>query len=302
VATTTFRNTWAVAWHELADSIRSRRAIVLLILYVLGAVASTLLFVKLLHTLENQLEKTVGVAEAQKVGGTTSALWKNTEFKEIMTHLIGSRDAADRLLSFTPLALFFGWLSFTFTPLLVMLMSSARISEEIWSGSVRFVMFRTSRLSWCAGKFAGQALQLLAALLLSALAVWVTGWCRMAFFAPLPNALGLLAFALKGWVYSIAFLGLATGISQVVASPNVATALGFAAMVVAGILSSVAGWMKSEPWQTIFETVAMLLPGGHLMDLWLTDLAHALPATLFVLCLGAAYALAGFVPFSRRNL
>ncbi len=302
MARSTLRNTWTVALHELADSIRSRRAIVLLILYVLGAVAATLLFVKALHEIENQLEKAVGVAEAQRVGGTTSALWKNRQFKEMLTHFVGSSDAATRLLSFTPLALFYGWLSFTFTPLLVMLMSSSRISEEIWSGSVRFVMFRTSRLSWCAGKFAGQALQLLVALLLSALAAWVTGWCRMAFFAPLPNALDLLLFALKAWVYGIAFLGLATGISQAVASPNVATALGFVAMVAVGILSSVAGWVTMQPWRTILDTVDMLLPGGHQMDLWLTDVPHALPGTLFVLCLGAAYALAGYVSFSRRNL
>ena len=302
MANTTLRNTWTVARHELVDSIRSRRAIVLLILYVLGAVAATLLFVKLLHTLENQLEKAIGVAEAQKAGGTSSALWKNQMFKGMLSHVVGSDAAAIKLLSFTPLALFYGWISFTFTPLLVILMSSARISEEIWSGSVRFVMFRTSRLSWCAGKFAGQALQLLVALLLSALAAWVTGWFRLAFFAPLPNAIDLLVFALKAWVYSIAFLGLATGVSQAVASPNVATALGFVAMVVVGILHSIASWVTMQPWRMILETTDMMLPGGHQLDLWLTDAAHAVPAVLFVLCLGTAYALAGYVSFSRRNL
>jgi hypothetical protein len=73
-------------------------------------------------------------------------------------------------------------------------------------------------------------------------------------------------------------------------------------MVAVGILSRVAGWVKVQPWSTILDTVDMLLPGGHQMDLWLTDVPHALPATLFVLCLGAAYALAGYVSFSRRNL
>ena len=302
MARTALRNTWTVARHELADSIRSRRAIVLLILYMLGAVAATLVFVKLLHEIENQLEKAVGVAEAQRAGGTASALWKNPQFKEMLTHFVGNRETAAKLLSFTPLALFYGWLSFAFTPLLVMLMSSARVSEEIWSGSARFVMFRTSRLSWCAGKYGGQALQLLASLLLSALAAWVTGWCRMAFFDPLPNALGMIVFALKAWVYGMAFLGLAMGVSQMVASPNVATALGFIAMVVLGTLSSVADWVRMQPWRSTLDVVDMLLPGGHKMDLWLPDAAHALPAALFVLCLGAAYALAGYASFSRRNL
>jgi ABC-type transport system involved in multi-copper enzyme maturation permease subunit len=298
----TLRNTWTVTLHELTDSIRSRRAIVLLILYALNAVVATLIFVKVLHEMENQFEKAVGVAEAQKAGGTTTAMWKNRNFRELISGLVGNKETAEKLLETPPLALFFGWLSFFYTPLLVMLMSAARISEEIWSGSVRFVMFRTSRLSWCVGKYAGQALQLLVALLLSGVAAWITGWWRMAFFDPTANAAAIAVFSVKAWIYGIAFLGLATGVSQLIASPNVATAVGIIVMILFSVLSMVAEWVTRQPWREILNVADLLVPGGHKMDLWLPDAMHAGPATVFLLALGAAYMLAGYVRFSRRNL
>ncbi|MCX7825709.1 MAG: ATP-binding cassette domain-containing protein [Verrucomicrobiae bacterium] len=239
----TLRNTWVITLHELADSIRSRRAIVLLILYTLNAIVATLLFVRVLHELENQLEKAAGVTKSETVGGTTSALWKNRGFREMLSHLVGNRETAEKLLETPPLPLFYGWLSFFYTPLLVMLMSASRISEEIWSGSVRFAMFRTSRLSWCVGKYAGQALQLLVALLLSGLAAWITGWLRMAFFDPGANAAAIMVFSLKAWVYGLAFLGLAMGVSQTIASPHLATAVGVIAMVVCAVISMFADWI-----------------------------------------------------------
>ena len=45
----------------------------------------------------------------------------------------------------------------THSPLLGTLTSSARIAEEIFSSSVRFLMFRTARRDWCLGKFLGHA-------------------------------------------------------------------------------------------------------------------------------------------------
>jgi len=296
------RNAWTVTLHELTDSIRSRRAIVLLILYTLNAVVATLLFVKVLHELENQIEKAAGVTQSEAVGGTTSALWKNRGFREMLSHLVGNRETAEKLLETPPLPLFYGWLSFFYTPLLVMLLSASRISEEIWSGSVRFAMFRTSRLSWCVGKYAGQALQLLVALLLSGLAAWITGWLRMSFFDPGANLAAITVFSLKAWVYGLAFLGLALGVSQIIASPHIATAVALIAMMGCGVLSMFADWITRQPWRDILGVADLFVPGGHKMDLWLPDAAHVGPATVFLLALGAAYLLAGYGAFSRRNL
>jgi ABC-type transport system involved in multi-copper enzyme maturation permease subunit len=300
----TLQDVLRVASHELADSIRSRRAVLLLVLYLLGSVAGTLVFVRVLHEVENQVVRAMGIDPAKNPGGVTAALWESGPFREIVTHLVGDRETAGDILRIPPLALFYGWMSFAFAPLLVILVSTPRIAEEIWSGSIRFAMFRTSRLAWCSGKVTGQACQLLAALLLSAAGAWLVGWLRMDRYPALPTALYMAIYAMKAWVFALAFLGLATGISQMCSNPHTATAVGFIALAAVSVLGAVAPLLarQQKPWAPAWDLVLLFLPAGHKLDLWRGDPAHLVPASVFLLALGAAYMLAGHARFSRRDL
>ena len=73
---------------------------------------------------------------------------------------------------------------------------------------------RASRPAWCLGKFLGQTLMVLAALTLSGLGAW----CLMSFRLMGMNHLavvgGMAIYSWKAWIYSLAFMGLALGISQ----------------------------------------------------------------------------------------
>jgi ABC-type transport system involved in multi-copper enzyme maturation permease subunit len=293
---------WIVARNELGDSARSRRVIVMVLLYVVGAMAGTALFISILQSVESQLVRSLGLAVPKGAGGVTATLWKSRMFREMLTNLIGDRALAESLLAVPPLALFYAWLSVAFTPALVMLTSSTRISEEIASGSVRFVMFRAGRGPWCAGKFAGQAVQVLGALLLSAVGAWVIGFFRMKSFEPLPTAQYMVWFAFKAWIYAMPFLGLALAISQLCAVPNLALVFGFVSLVTVSVLSRVSAWLAGDGWRRIWDIVNALTPGGHRLDLWWNDAAHLLPAAVFLLTLAAAYLLAGYARFARRDL
>lgn len=300
--TTPLHTIWQVARHELADSIRSRRVIVMGLLYFAGSIVATAIFITVLQKLEGQLSTTLGLAASNKTGSVTATLWKSDAFRQMMTALIGDKALAKSLLDIPPLALFYAWLSFAFTPALVMLTSSARISEEIWSGSARFVLFRIPRLHWCFGKFAGQAIQLALALLLSAVGAWFTGFFRMNSFEPLATALAMLLFAGKAWIYSLAFLGVALGISQLCSGPNLAMAMSFLALIVMAILSGISGAFAGDGWRRAWDLLNSLTPSSHQLNLWWGDSAHAIPATVFLLTLCFAYLLAGFARFSRRDL
>jgi ABC-type transport system involved in multi-copper enzyme maturation permease subunit len=291
-----------VARNELADSARSRRVMVMLLLYVLGAMAATAMFIAALHRIEGEVARTLGLAAAEGAGGVTATLWKSQQFRGMLTRLVGDKALAETLLAVPPLALFYGWLSCAFTPMLVMLTSSARIAEEISSGSVRFLMFRTARGHWCLGKFLGQALQVLGALLLSAVGAWVVGWFRLKSFESGPTALYMLWFACKAWLYAMPFLGLALGLSQLFTSPNLALACGFLSLVAISLLARVSAWLAGEGWRHIWDVVNALTPGGHRQALWWNDPGHLLPAGAFLLGLSAVYLAAGYVRFSRRDL
>lgn len=296
------RAIFTIARNELADSIRSRRTAVLLLLYVAGAVAGALLFVKTLQKIEIQLAETLGVQAVKDAGSVTAALWKSQTFRHMVTGLTGDKGLAESLLSLTPLALFYGWLSFAFSPLLGVLTTAPRMAEEVWMGSVRFVLFRSSRLAWCLGKFIGQALQLLLALFLSAVAAWCVGRLQMASFEPLATAGGMMMFVWKAWIYTLAYLGLATAISLICRSPNLATALSILALTLVAAISRIADHLAGDGWRRVWEALCQLTPHGHYNDLWRFDSAHFLPAVLFLLLIGIGYLLAGYAVLRRKDV
>ncbi len=291
-----------IAGNELADSVRSRRVIVMVLLYVIGAMAATALFIKFLHSIEGQLVQSLGLAAPKDAGSVTATLWKSDAFRRMLTNLIGDRALAESLLAVPPLALFYGWLSLAFTPLLVMLTASTRIAEEIASGSVRYVMFRAARSQWCLGKFGGQALQIFGALLLSAAGAWAVGFFRMQSFEPLATAQYMIWFALKAWVYALPFLGLALAVSQLFSTPNLALAFGFISLLAVSILNGLSKWLAGDGWRQAWDIVGALTPGAHRQNLWWNDAQHLVPATVFLLALAALYLLAGYARFARRDL
>lgn len=291
-----------VAANEVADSLRSRRVLVMILLYLAGSVGATLIFLHVLQGIEKQVVETLGLTATSRTGGVTATLWKSDSFRDILTGLIGDQDLAKTLLAIPPMALFYAWLSFTFSPILVMITSSTRVSEEISSGSIRYLGFRCSRPQWIAGKFAGQALQLMVALLLSALGAWVTALIKMHSFEPLATAVSMGIFSLKAWIYALAFLGLATAISQLFISPNLALAMGFTALIVMSILSAVSRHFAGDGVRRLWDLVNVVTPQAHCMDLWHTHASRVLPAILFLVTLAVAYTMAGYARFSRRDL
>jgi hypothetical protein len=276
--------------------------IVMVLLYLIGAMAGTAIFISVLQSIEVQLVKSLGLTAPKAAGNVTATLWKSDSFREILTHLVGDRALAASLLSVPPLALFYGWLSFAFAPVLVMLTSSTRIAEEISTGSVRFVMFRAARSHWCLGKFAGQALQVFGALLLSAAGAWIVGLFRMHSFQPAATAGFMLLFAVKAWIYALPFLGLALAVSQFFSTPNLALVFGFISLVGMWIIGGLSSWLAGDGWRRVWDIVGALTPGAHRQHLWWGDAAHLLPAIAFLLALALVYLLAGYVRFARRDL
>ena len=74
-----------IARNELADSVRSRRVIVMVILYLIGAAAATALFIQFLHSVETEALHAIGVSASKTAGGATTALWKSDSFRRTKT-------------------------------------------------------------------------------------------------------------------------------------------------------------------------------------------------------------------------
>ena len=144
----------------------------------------------------------------------------------------------------------------------------------------------------------GQALFLIPALLLSALGAWVVGYIRLTLFEPVPVLIDMLVYCFKSLVYIFAFLGVATGVSQMTRSSNLATAFGFCTMIVMGIFFGLSkGFKEAGLWQI----VPMIVPQGYIMDLAWPDAAHVAPAVCILLVLGIVYMLPGYLVMKRRD-
>lgn len=291
-----------VAGQELGESMRTKRAILLMVLFCGITVFATFLFTKLLISLEKEVLSVMGLDEGA-AGSASNVLWKNKHFQHMLVEMMdGDTQAARMLLQFSPMGLFYGWIMLSMAPWLVALTSSARITEEVWSGAARFVLVRTTRLAWVLGKFIGQALLLLVALLLTVAAGWITAWFRLEVF-DMRQALGdMLLFAPRVWVYGLAFLGLVSGISMFCRTPGIANALGIVGFLVVTALYYLAKTFAGDGWRSILDAVQLVLPHHHFFDLMYPDWGHTVPALTFLLALGLGYLLIGYSHLARKDL
>jgi ABC-type transport system involved in multi-copper enzyme maturation permease subunit len=291
-----------VARFDLEESLRSRRVLVLLLLYAAGATGAAWIFTELLQSLEEELAAALLVARTDTPGSLTEALMESPEVRRIVTRWVRDPELAASLLRQPPIALLYFWFALTFAPAFVVLTASETISAEIASGSVRFALFRTDRGSWALGKLLGQAALLGVGLLLGAVGAYAVGALRLATFAPGPTAVHLLRYAATGFVHAFAFLGLALGVSQVTRSVPKARALGLGLYVAILVLdATLASRRVTEHVPVLAGTLRDLFPGPHRMELWRPELGAVLPATAMLLGLGLVLFAAGHARFLRTD-
>ena len=285
-----------VASFDLLESLRSRKAIVLLSMYLAGALGASALFIRLLTAVRERLQEQIGQAVDM------ARLMESPGMARIAGELAGDADVASALVSIPPMALFYGWLGMNFVPLLVLLTSSDAIAGDVASGAVRFSLFRSDRLSWALGKLLGQASLMALGVLLGALTCLATGAIWLDDMPLGRTAVWLLRIAGRVTVYSFAYLGMVLCASQLARSN--ARALGLALMmfffcVLAGNLVRAEAIQQRAP--ALFGALAKLFPNGHHLSLWHPGAMQSGGAMLALVAIGSAFFALGFWRFSRRD-
>ncbi|WP_372807235.1 ABC transporter permease subunit [Pontiella sp.] len=294
------KSIWIHAVHEVRDAFRSRRAVFLLLIYLAGSVAASSFFINGMKKVEDRLLETLKLAESDSVGTVTQTLWETGFIRHMLNDTVKNEALTDHIVSQSPISIFYWWLSCTFAPLVMMLVSTARIAEERAIGSARFVLYRTSLSSWVAGKFVAQAALLLPSLLLSALGAWLVGYFRLSFFNPVATAMQLLIISLKVVVYTFSYVGLAIGVSQLTRSANLATVLGFTGVIALSITAAVSNHFRGTG--ALLNIPYWLTPQAYRLDLLWPEPAHVLPAAIMLVLLGVLYLLPGYYILNRRDL
>ena len=296
------RDAWVVALFDLGESLRSRKVLVFLALYVVGAVAAAYIFVEILQSIETELAEQLLVARTDRPGSLTAAVMESPELRRVLSKLVGDRELGARLVTVPPLALLYGWVAMSFAPIFVVLTSSDTIASELATGSARFALVRTERGAWALGKLGGQAFLLAVGIALGGVAAIATGWVRMASFPVGETALWTLRYASTAFAYAFAFLGMALGVSQLTRSVPWARGLGLLALTGFAVASAVLRHDEvRERSPVLFDTLAQVLPAAHKLDLWRSGAANVAPAIVMLLALGFVYFAIGHARLSRRD-
>jgi hypothetical protein len=291
-----------VAWFDLRESLRSWRALAMMVIYLMGSMAATAIFVQLLAEIERTMADTLRVAQTSRPGSMTQSLMESDQMLEVISGLVGDASLAAELVSIPPIALFYGWLSLSFVPLLVTFTSSEAISSALASGSCRYSLFRIDRLSWVSGKLVGQVMLMVTGILAGAAGVWLIGFTSMNNFDGWDTAVWLLRFSGRASVYGFAFLGVTLGLSQITRSVNGARAMALLAL----LALSVGGALLVVPTVTVYapvaaETARQLFPNAHKLNLWRPDLGLRASSMLMLLALGTIAFSAGHQWMNRRD-
>jgi hypothetical protein len=112
----------------------------------------------------------------------------------------------------------------------------------------------------------------------------------------------MFVFAVKAWVYALAFLGLVSGLSLFVRNPGVATAVGVLSLIFLSVIFHVAGNYSGAGWRMILELPRMLTPYAYHVDLLRPDWKNTIPAAITLFALSLTYLLAGYARLTRRDL
>ncbi len=290
-----------VALAEWSDAVRSRRALVLLALYLLCAVGCMYGTISIFGKMEKELVKVLQLPASEQTGIVSATLWKSKPFQRMARAVVSDQLVYNDISGRHPVELVAAWFSFLFAPLLVALVAGNRIADDLRSGAVRYAIVRCTRGEWTLGKYLGQALMIACALAVSSVGGWCVALCRLSGVevgALLPSMLG---WGVRAWIYSLAWLGVALGASHLTRSGSRATALGIFAIVgfsiLPGTLTLFAKWLE---WSWI-ENFELLAPSSAKGYLWRRGAVPLVVATGHLVTLGLTYLALGSAVFRRRD-
>lgn len=296
------RDAVLVARFELLRAIRTWQALAVIVLYLVATAGSTRIFVAILSEFENMIAEQLMVPKTDYPGAMLDHLVKNDEFRSMLGAMIGDDALVAHVLGWPVLAVFHLWLGLVMMPFLATFASAECISVDMRSRALRFELLRTGRLELVTGRFLGQALLVLVASLLSACATLTVGLLFMVNVHPGELFSALVVLGLRSWAYSLPFIGIGVGCSQLTASPAWARVLAIVTTSSTWVLYALSGWLSDE-WEVplVGDVVGQLLPQGWVRLLWEPGLSW-LAATLVFTAMGLAALSAGYARFSRRDL
>lgn len=291
--TGTLRDIGLIAGFDLRESLRTRRALVLVLLYVLIATSAAGIYVRVLAEISERLGAFPELAAAPEAAATMTVV-KDSSYQALLLFFADNDAAlANHLATYPVMVLLFAWVSLAFLPWFIALTSYDLIAGDLHLRTIRYAALRTSRGAYVLGKVLGQATLIAGVAGLGILPVLVIS----ALYLPGFDLVGTLLALLSTWpvtvLCALGYLGVVALGSQLCKSPGTARAAALGLLLLVWSFS-----LLPAPW----DALRYLSPWY-----WETGLFHpALGQRVLAIgaCLGlcVGYTALGYLRFRRRDL
>ncbi|MBQ6137867.1 MAG: hypothetical protein IJI73_10915 [Kiritimatiellae bacterium] len=294
-----WRRIWQAAVFELFSALRSRRAVVVVVLYLVVSLLCMGGTITMLGKLEDQLSQVLQVErpEGAKSGVVSAALWKSKPFQNIVKGALqGDTLVYDDICGKHPAELIYAWFVLLLVPPLTLMLSANRAASEIGSGSVLYMITRVTRLEWTLGKYLGSALSILVGVLVGACGAWAVAFFKLSGTDVAALFPAMVGWSLKAWVLSLAWLGLALGISHFFKSGAKADGLAWLMLLAFSVAPNALKLFGGR-----FAFLSFLFPATAEHSLWRTSFAPVAASSAWLVMLGLCYLSAGYAFFAGRD-
>lgn len=287
--------------YELLAAFKTRRALLVALLYVGSAILGGLAYVAAVRLIERELVDAM-VAQGMSPIAAEAALQvaSSPAFERLAGFFAGVpfHEVAPALRGSVVMPMFF-WGALTFLPFLLLLTSFDQIAADVQGRTIYYSVLRAPRRIVLLGKVAAQCAFFLglSALAAAVLALVTLGALRSV--GPAQAAAGLA----RAWVglvpFGLFYLALAAACSSVVRQPAAALFLGLTGMFVLRAL----GWARhaSGEWAWA-QPLQWLSPSSYVRGLWRAGLLAPAASALAFVVLAAVLLGAASWALERRDL
>ena len=290
-----------VALAECAGAVRSRRALVILVLYLLSAVFCMMGTITMLGKMEAELSNVLQLPESERTGVVSATLWKSKPFQRMIRAGVKNDLVYNDIAGRHPAELVYAWFAFMCAPLLAVLVAGNRVADDLKSGAVRYALVRVTRLEWTLGKYAGQVLMVALALAASAVGAWLVAVFRLSGIGMFELLPAMFGWGFRAGLYALAWLGLALGVSHLSHSGSRATAVGLMAIAACAIWPfGLRCWAEYAEWPWLLH-FDVLVPSSAELALWRRSFVPLFTGGMHLFTLGMCYLMLGHWVFNRRD-
>jgi ABC-type transport system involved in multi-copper enzyme maturation permease subunit len=284
------KDVWLIARFDLVTAIRTKRALLAILVYALGAFLTAAALVQIDAKIGDRLELVKSMANVSvplKVEGQAD---QSTSVVKALSFLVGGdEDLVLHLLQIPLVVLGFFWTTLTFLPFLIALVSHDLVNIEVRNRSARFILLRTSRAALLLGKTVSHLLLFLSVTVVSNLVLCAYAWNASPSFDLWITSRLLLRFWLLTIPYGFCFLALTALVSSLVDGGAASLAANAIALIAISMLS-------------MNDTIGLLSPSFYKLGLWSPRFLDVLGSSAAFLVFGTLFLSGAYARLRGRDL